>query len=70
MRARESVVGLDDDDIGEVLMPAPFPRLARTPGHIEWTGRPPGSDTDAVCRDWLGLTEEEISGLRATGTIS
>jgi crotonobetainyl-CoA:carnitine CoA-transferase CaiB-like acyl-CoA transferase len=70
VRARHSVVAVEDDDIGDVLMPAPFPRLTRSPGHIGWTGRRPGADTDAVCVEWLELTEEEISALRTRGAVS
>ena len=70
VRARGSVVAVEDDDIGAVVMPAPSPRLSRTPGQIAWTGRGPGADTDAVCRDWLGLGADEIRALRAAGAIS
>ena len=70
VRARGSVVAVEDEDIGAVVMPAPSPRLSRTPGQIAWTGRGPGADTDAVCRDWLGLGADEIRALRAAGAIS
>jgi crotonobetainyl-CoA:carnitine CoA-transferase CaiB-like acyl-CoA transferase len=68
--ARGSVARVEDDVIGEVLMPAPFPHLSRTPGTIAWAGRAPDADTDDVCRDWLGLGEAEIDDLRASGAIA
>ncbi len=67
---RGSVVAVEDDAMGPVLMPAPTPQLSRTPGRIVWTGRAPGADTDAVCRDWLGLDEEAIAALRADGAVA
>ena len=70
VQTRASVTAVDDAGIGTVLVPAPVPRLSATPGRIAWTGRAPGADTDAVCRDWLGLTDLEIGELRAAGAIS
>jgi crotonobetainyl-CoA:carnitine CoA-transferase CaiB-like acyl-CoA transferase len=70
VRERGSVVTVDDGAMGEVLMPAPAPRLSRTPGRIAWTGHPIGADTDAVCRDWLGLDAAEIAALREAGSVA
>ena len=69
VQARGSVVSVPDPDIGDVLMPAPVPRLNRTPATINWTGRGLGADTDAVCRDWLGADEDDVAALRAIGAI-
>jgi len=69
VKARGSVVSIPDPDIGDVLMPAPVPRLNRTPATINWTGRGLGADTDAVCRDWLGADEDDVAALRAIGAI-
>jgi crotonobetainyl-CoA:carnitine CoA-transferase CaiB-like acyl-CoA transferase len=69
VQARASVATMRDDPVGEVLMPAPFPHLSRTPASIAWAGRAPGADTDDVCRDWLGLTQEQVDALREAGAI-
>jgi crotonobetainyl-CoA:carnitine CoA-transferase CaiB-like acyl-CoA transferase len=69
VQARGSVARVAHEAIGEVLMPAPFPHLSRTPGSIAWGGRDPGADTDAVCRDWLGMPQDAIDALRAEGAI-
>jgi len=69
VQARGSIVSVPDADIGEVFMPAPVPRLSRTPATISWTGRPLGADTDEVCRDWLGVDGDEIVALRSVGAI-
>jgi len=70
VRARGSVVTVEDEHMGPVLMPAPAPVLSRTPGRIGWSGRPEGADTDDVCRDWLGLSDAAIVALRAEGAIA
>ena len=69
VQARQSIVSVPDAEIGNVLMPAPVPRLSRTPATIEWTGRAPGADTDAVCRDWLGAAGDEVAALRLAGAV-
>lgn len=45
----------------------PF-RLSQTPGEIREAGRPHGADTDALLAE-LGLTGEEIAGLRERGVV-
>ena len=68
--ARGSVVRVEDPAMGAVLMPAPTPHLSRTPGRIGWSGRDEGADTDAVCRDWLGLPDASVAALRAAGALA
>ena len=51
--ARESVTRVPDGALGEVRMPAPFPRLAATPGRVRTTGPGLGEHTDEVLADWL-----------------
>jgi crotonobetainyl-CoA:carnitine CoA-transferase CaiB-like acyl-CoA transferase len=70
VQARGSVVTVDEEAMGPVLMPAPAPRLTRTPAGIAWAGRPPGADTDEVCRQWLGIDAAEIGRLRSSGAIA
>ena len=45
--AREAIVAVPDDELGEVLMTAPVPRMSATPGRIAHAGRALGAD-DAV----------------------
>ncbi|HHH27009.1 MAG TPA: CoA transferase, partial [Polyangiaceae bacterium] len=60
--------GLFERVQGEVV-PAIAPKLSRTPGRTEWTGRAVGADTDAVLRGQLGLSGEALEGLRSRGVI-
>ena len=60
-------IRLDD---GEALtVPGVVPKLSRTPGAHRRNAPRLGQDTDAVLRE-LGLTEEQIAGLRTRGVIA
>src|SRR5690606_32790510 len=67
--ARESLLEVADDELGRVTTAAPQPRGARTRARIENLGGALGADNDAVYRDWLGCTEDELAALRADGVI-
>jgi crotonobetainyl-CoA:carnitine CoA-transferase CaiB-like acyl-CoA transferase len=68
VRARGTVVTVDDDELGPLRMQNVLFRLSRGPGRIRWAGRPPGADTDAVLAD-LGVDGAERARLRAAGVI-
>jgi crotonobetainyl-CoA:carnitine CoA-transferase CaiB-like acyl-CoA transferase len=67
--AREDIVNVPDEDFGFVKMQAAFPKFSKTPGRIVHSGRDLGADNDAIYREWLGLTEEEMTELRADKVI-
>lgn len=48
IRARGSVVEVEDPDFGTMLMQAPIPRLTRSPGQIRFTGRGIGHDNEIL----------------------
>ena len=54
VRARSSIAVVEDPELGTLHMPAPAPRLSRTPARIASTGPALGADNDDVLRDWLG----------------
>ena len=59
-------VRLDD---GETLtVPGIIPKLSRTPGSHQRNAPRLGQDSEAVMRE-LGLTEEQIAGLKSRGVI-
>ena len=67
--ARESIVSVDDRELGPVKMQAVAPRFSRTPGRITRTGPTIGEHNDEVFGNWLGLSEDERSALAAKGVI-
>jgi crotonobetainyl-CoA:carnitine CoA-transferase CaiB-like acyl-CoA transferase len=66
--ARENIARVDSR-VGEIALPNVMPRLTETPGAIDWTGRPLAADNQAVFRDLLGLSDEDIDALREKGVI-
>jgi formyl-CoA transferase len=59
-------VRLEDGDL--VTVPGIVPKLSRTPGGQTRNAPALGQDTDAVMRE-LGLSEEQIAGLKQRGAI-
>jgi crotonobetainyl-CoA:carnitine CoA-transferase CaiB-like acyl-CoA transferase len=62
----------EDADIGEgetVKLPAFAPKLSATPGRTEWPGPPLGAHNEEVYCGMLGLSPEEIAGLKSSGVI-
>jgi succinyl-CoA---D-citramalate CoA-transferase len=67
--ARENIVEVEDSDIGPFPMQNVVPRLSETPGRVRWTGPKLGQDNHEVFRDALGMSEEELDGLRERGIV-
>jgi crotonobetainyl-CoA:carnitine CoA-transferase CaiB-like acyl-CoA transferase len=66
--ATGTIASVEDDRLGTVRMPGMVARLSDTPGRIEFAGGAHGADTDSVLGE-LGLTAEEIAGLRERGAV-
>jgi formyl-CoA transferase len=67
--AREAIVEVPHPVFGAVKMQNAFPRLTGTPGSVRWPGPALGEHTDAVLSGRLGMSPDEISGLRERGVI-
>ncbi len=68
LRAREMLVPVEDDELGELILPGVVPKLTRTPGEVRWPGRwEVGHDNRAVFGSLLGLAEEEVRRLEQEG---
>jgi crotonobetainyl-CoA:carnitine CoA-transferase CaiB-like acyl-CoA transferase len=65
-RARGVLVDVPDEELGEVTLTAPVPRMDRASGRVRHAGPPLGRDTDAVLVE-LGYTDERIAALRTEG---
>ena len=68
-RARDTLVRVPDEELGDVLLPAVQPRLSETPGRIRHAGLPKGSANESVYRDELRLSAEELATLEDDGVI-
>ena len=67
--ARGDMVAVDVPGIGEVVVPAVFPRLSETPGEVESLGPALGDANEEVYGGWLGLSNEELVLLKDKGII-
>jgi len=66
---RGNVIEIDDPDLGSVRMQGVIPQLANYTGSVWRTAPALGEDTEHVLTGYLGMTETEISELRAAGTV-
>lgn len=62
------MIATTDSAIGSLKVPGVLPKLSRTPGRLGQGGPALGEHTDDVLAG-LGLSDEQISGLRARGII-
>lgn len=67
--ARRAISTVMDDKLGPIRMPAPTPKLSDTPGSIRWTGQEPGLANADIFGGLLGMSADEIDGLRARNII-
>lgn len=65
--ARGMIVRREVPQLGNVAMPAPTPKLSRTPGRINSVGPSLGQHTDEVLRLLCGLTSEHLAHLHQEG---
>jgi CoA:oxalate CoA-transferase len=69
LRAREMVVELAHQQLGQIPVPGvPF-KLSESPGKVEHLGPNLGQHNDEIYRGLLGLSEGELSELQANGVI-
>jgi len=68
-RARENILVVEDERIGEIAVPNVVPRLSRTPGSLEWLGPPLGAHTKEILGGLLGLDDTRLAELREKGVI-
>jgi crotonobetainyl-CoA:carnitine CoA-transferase CaiB-like acyl-CoA transferase len=67
--AREAIISVRDELLGDVKMQGVFPKLSATPGSVRWAGKEMGADNDYVFGDVAGYDAAKIAALRAKGVI-
>ncbi|PFP15275.1 MULTISPECIES: CaiB/BaiF CoA-transferase family protein [Bacillaceae] len=68
-QARQMIQEVAVEGLGKLKMPGIVPKMSATPGEIEWAGPKLGQHTEDVLRGKLGLTKEQIQGLKDNGII-
>ncbi len=68
-RARGNLATVDDERVGEIVVPSGMPMMSATPPILQFLGRPLGADTTAVLTDLLGLSAETIEDLARNHVI-
>jgi crotonobetainyl-CoA:carnitine CoA-transferase CaiB-like acyl-CoA transferase len=68
-RARGTMVRVEDEDLGDVILPEVQPRLSETPGRHRHAGLALGAANREVLVGELGLSEEELERLRDEGVV-
>jgi crotonobetainyl-CoA:carnitine CoA-transferase CaiB-like acyl-CoA transferase len=67
---RESIIKVNDQELGEIPMPGVLPHLHGTPGRVKWTGPSKlGEHNHEVFKDVAGLTDEQIADYQERGVI-
>src|SRR5262249_52556549 len=67
--ARNAIVSVRDEILGEVKMQGVFPKLSATPGSVRWTGKAMGADNDYVFGEIAGYDAAKIATLKGAGVI-
>ena len=68
-QALQTIIPVDDPELGPIKMQNVMFRMTETPGRIKWTGRRPGSDNEDVYGRMLGLDAARQADLKARGVI-
>ena len=68
-QAREAIVDVDHPVFGKIRMQNAAPKLSETPGSVRWPGPALGEHTEAVLRERLGLPDERLAALKASGVL-
>ena len=70
IQARDMVMRVQDDQIGELAVPGFVPKFSDTPGTHRWTGPGQvGQHNGAVLTSLLGLADQELATLQEQGAI-
>jgi len=67
--AREALVKVAHPEFRNLVMQNVFPKLSATPGKINWPGQPLGARNHEIYQELLGLSDDDLAGLRQDGVI-
>jgi hypothetical protein len=67
--ARENLRTIDDPRAGRIVVPAPLPRMSRTPSQLRTAGPELGSANTEILGELLGLGEADLAALKQNRVI-
>jgi crotonobetainyl-CoA:carnitine CoA-transferase CaiB-like acyl-CoA transferase len=67
--ARGNMMTVQDERVGELVLPSPVLKLSETPTVFRHAGRALGADNESVYRDLLGLSKEQVRSFADAGVI-
>jgi succinyl-CoA:(S)-malate CoA-transferase subunit B len=67
--ARNNILKMQDERVGELPIPNLVPRLSDTPGSVKWLGPRLGEHNDEVFKGLLGLSDDDLRRIAAEGVI-
>lgn len=68
-QARDSIIEIEDPDIGSIKTFAPIPKFSRTPGEVEFLGPRHGEHNEDVYINELGMSNAKFAKLKETDVI-
>ena len=68
-RAREAMVRVADEELGEAVVQNVVPKFSRTPGSVDFLGPSLGAHNEEVYCGELGYSKERLAALRAAGVV-
>lgn len=68
-KARGDLLAMNDPVNGDVVVPAPFPKMSETEMRVDHLGLPLGACNNEIFGDLLGLSQDDIAALAAKGVI-
>jgi crotonobetainyl-CoA:carnitine CoA-transferase CaiB-like acyl-CoA transferase len=68
-QAREALVNVPDEHLGDLTLAAPVPKLSRTPGAIRHAGLDLGKSSQEILATLGGYGEQEIQELLGEGVV-
>lgn len=68
-KARQMLLPMEDEDIGEITVAGVVPRLSNTPGGVRWVGRRVGQDTEEFLKTRLNIPADRIQALADAGAV-
>jgi formyl-CoA transferase len=67
-QALNSIITVEDPELGPIKMQNVLFRLSETPGEVKWSGPQLGEHNEEVYRE-LGIDEERLEELKAEGVV-